>query len=398
MREHLLRWLDSQGYPHTDLVVNIVMICLIILTTLLLHAFIHYGLFRFLGKRLQASKLLFLNILSQQRLFSNLALTIQGVLLAVQLRIWLPVSEWREGLITLTNIWCLVFGLLAIFALLDTLQTYLFRRNLAQHFPVRGLVQTIKLLASIGIVILLISLLLGQSPLILLSGLGAMTAVLALPRLGCLNIHASLLPRWRGAAPIHRAIEAGDAETGVTIMQMDAGLDTGDMLLTERLPIAPSDTTATLHDRLATLGGRMIVEALELAACGGLTAVPQPADGITYAHKIEKAESTIDWTLPAAVIGQRIRAFDPFPGASTECNGETIKIWSYAIDSVQGISNQRPGQILAADGAGVTVACGSGTALRLTTLQRAGGKRLAAADFLRGFDLQPGMVLGANPA
>ena len=215
---------------------------------------------------------------------------------------------------------------------------------------------------------------------------------------GCLNIHASVLPRWRGAAPIHRAIEAGDAETGVTIMQMDAGLDTGDMLLTERLPIAPSDTTATLHDRLATLGGRMIVEALELAACGGLTAVPQPADGITYAHKIEKAESTIDWTLPAAVIGQRIRAFDPFPGASTECKGETIKIWSYAIDSVQSKSDQRPGQILAADGAGVTVACGSGTALRLTTLQRAGGKRLAAADFLRGFDLQPGMVLGANPA
>ena len=134
---------------------------------------------------------------------------------------------------------------------------------------------------------------------------------LDLPRLGCLNIHASLLPRWRGAAPIHRAIEAGDAETGVTIMQMDAGLDTGDMMLTERLPIAPSDTTATLHDRLATLGGRMIVEALELAACGGLTAVPQPADGITYAHKIEKAESTIDWTLPAAVIGQRIRGCVP---------------------------------------------------------------------------------------
>ena len=180
MREHLLQWLSSHGYSHSDWVANMVMIGLIILTTLLLHAFIHYGLFRFLGKRLQASKLLFLNILSQQRLFSNLALTIQGVLLAVQLRIWLPVSEWREGLITLTNIWCLVFGLLAIFALLDTLQTYLFRRNLAQHFPVRGLVQTIKLLASIGIVILLISLLLGQSPLILLSGLGAMTAVLML--------------------------------------------------------------------------------------------------------------------------------------------------------------------------------------------------------------------------
>jgi methionyl-tRNA formyltransferase len=215
-------------------------------------------------------------------------------------------------------------------------------------------------------------------------------------RLGCLNIHASLLPRWRGAAPIHRAIEAGDAETGVTIMQMDAGLDTGDMLLMERLAIAPTDTTATLHDRLAALGGRMIVEALELAACGGLKAVPQPAEGITYAHKIEKAESTIDWSLPATVIGQRIRAFDPFPGASTECAGETIKVWSYEIDSNKSNTDKRQGQILLVNGDGVTVACGEGT-LRLTTLQRAGGKRLAAADFLRGFDLKPGMVLGAAP-
>ena len=220
--------------------------------------------------------------------------------------------------------------------------------------------------------------------------------VLDLPAQGCLNIHASLLPRWRGAAPIHRAIEAGDAETGVTIMPKDAGLDTGDMLLMERLAIAPTDTTATLHDRLAALGGRMIVEALELAACGGLKAVPQPAEGITYAHKIEKAESTIDWSLPATVIGQRIRAFDPFPGASTECAGETIKVWSYEIDSNKSNTDKRKGQILSANGDGVTVACGEGT-LRLTTLQRAGGKRLAAADFLRGFDLQPGMVLGAAP-
>ena len=134
--------------------------------------------------------------------------------------------------------------------------------------------------------------------------------VLDMPAKGCLNIHASLLPRWRRAAPIHRAIEAGDAETGVTIMQMDAGLDTGDMLLVEN-PIAPTDTTAVLHDRPADLGGRMIVEALELAACGGLQPVPQPAEGVTYAHKIEKAESEIDWSLPAHVIGQRIRAFDP---------------------------------------------------------------------------------------
>ncbi len=219
--------------------------------------------------------------------------------------------------------------------------------------------------------------------------------VLDLPAKGCLNIHASVLPRWRGAAPIHRAIEAGDAETGVTIMQMDAGLDTGDMLLLEKTPIAATDTTAVLHDRLATLGGRMIVEALELAACGGLQPVPQPAEGVTYAHKIEKAESEIDWSLPAAAIGQRIRAFDPFPGASTHLQGEAIKVWCYEIDSFSRLSNERCGQILASGPEGVTVACGDG-ALRLTTLQRAGGKRLPVADFLRGFPLPVGQVLGAG--
>ena len=220
--------------------------------------------------------------------------------------------------------------------------------------------------------------------------------VLDMPAKGCLNIHASLLPRWRGAAPIHRAIEAGDAETGVTIMQMDAGLDTGDMLLVEKTPIAPTDTTAVLHDRLADLGGRMIVEALELAACGGLQPVPQPAEGVTYAHKIEKAESEIDWSLPAHVIGQRIRAFDPFPGASTALQGEAIKVWSYEIDSCSRLSNERCGQILASGPEGVTVACGDGGALRLTTLQRAGGKRLPVADFLRGFPLPVGQVLGTS--
>ena len=220
--------------------------------------------------------------------------------------------------------------------------------------------------------------------------------VLDMPAKGCLNIHASLLPRWRGAAPIHRAIEAGDAETGVTIMQMDAGLDTGDMLLVEKTPIAPTDTTAVLHDCLADLGGRMIVEALELAACGGLQPVPQPAEGVTYAHKIEKAESEIDWFLPAHVIGQRIRAFDPFPGASTALQGEAIKVWGYEIDSYQRLSNERCGQILASGPEGVTVACGEGGALRLTTLQRAGGKRLPVADFLRGFPLPVGQVLGAS--
>lgn len=220
--------------------------------------------------------------------------------------------------------------------------------------------------------------------------------VLDLPRLGCLNIHASLLPRWRGAAPIHRAIEAGDAETGVTIMQMDAGLDTGDMLLTERTAITAADTTARLHDRLADLGGRMVVEALEMAACGGLSPVVQPTEGVTYAHKIEKAESAVDWSLPAQAIAQRIRAFDPFPGASTRLGEETIKLWAGEPEAGDAPAGTRPGQVLAADGSGVTVACGTGR-LRLTALQRAGGKRLAVADFLRGFDeLGAGAVLGGG--
>ena len=222
---------------------------------------------------------------------------------------------------------------------------------------------------------------------------------LTAPRLGCLNIHASLLPRWRGAAPIHRAIEAGDLETGVTIMQMDEGLDTGGMLLTERLPIRhagpDADTTATLHDRLATLGGQMVVEALELAACGGLQATPQPAEGITYAHKIEKAESLIDWSLSATALDQRVRAFDPFPGASSLLQGEAIKVWACRRPAAEmGTVAVPPGTILQADADGLAVQCGSGV-LWPTLLQRAGGKRLPVADFLRGFPgLQPGMVLG----
>ncbi len=213
-------------------------------------------------------------------------------------------------------------------------------------------------------------------------------------KFGCLNIHASLLPRWRGAAPIHRAIEAGDAETGVTIMQMDAGLDTGAMLLVEKLPITADDTTASLHDKLAALGGRLIVEALELAACGGLRAVPQPAEGVSYAHKIEKQEAMVDWAQPAEVIARRIRAFNPFPVAATVWQGETIKLWRYEIDSTLRSSGKAPGTILSADEAGVGVQCGSGV-LRLTELQRAGGKRLSATEFLRGFALPVGAVLGA---
>jgi methionyl-tRNA formyltransferase len=213
--------------------------------------------------------------------------------------------------------------------------------------------------------------------------------VLDLPRLGCFNIHASLLPRWRGAAPIHRAIEAGDSETGVTIMQMDAGLDTGDMLLMERVPIAADETTASLHDKLALLGARLVVDAIELADRGGLRPVPQPAAGVTYAHKIEKAEAAIDWSQPAVVVDRRIRAFDPFPGAAAVLAGEPLKLWRASVQP--GAQGAQPGTVLGADASGVLVACGDG-ALRLTELQRAGGKRLPAGDFLRGFPVRPGMV------
>ncbi|RZU00587.1 methionyl-tRNA formyltransferase [Rivibacter subsaxonicus] len=214
--------------------------------------------------------------------------------------------------------------------------------------------------------------------------------VLDLPRLGCLNIHASLLPRWRGAAPIHRAIEAGDTETGITIMQMDAGLDTGAMLLVEREPIAPTDTTATLHDRLADLGGRLIVEALELAAAGGLRPLPQPSEGLSYAHKIEKAEAAIDWRLPAVQIERRVRAFDPFPGASFTLGGESLKLWR--AEPVAG--NGKPGQVLRAAGDELVVATADG-ALGLRVLQRPGGRRVAAADFLRAHPLEAGLMLAS---
>lgn len=226
-----------------------------------------------------------------------------------------------------------------------------------------------------------------------LDAMGAAGACRGARGLGCLNIHASLLPRWRGAAPIHRAIEAGDDQTGVTIMQMDAGLDTGDMLLAERLPIGPQDTTGSLHDRLAALGGRLIVEALEIAACGGLRPVPQPAEGVSYAHKIEKAEAALDWSLPAAVLARRVRAFNPFPGAGTALAGEAIKVWSAQAEAASA-ADAVPGQVLAADGAGIRVQTGGGV-LVLTELQRAGGKRLPVADFLRGFALTPGQVLDA---
>ena len=205
-------------------------------------------------------------------------------------------------------------------------------------------------------------------------------AVLELPRLGCINIHASLLPRWRGAAPIHRAIEAGDPETGVTIMQMDVGLDTGDMLLTVREPIHADDTTGSLHDRLAAQGAQAMVAAL--AQLDALSPQPQPAEGVTYAEKIGKAEAQLDWSLPAEVLHRKIRAFNPFPGASTLAGGEALKIWQAQLADGAGAS----GEVLAADADGVRIACGSG-ALLATQLQAAGGKRLAAREFLAGHNL-----------
>ena len=215
--------------------------------------------------------------------------------------------------------------------------------------------------------------------------------VLDLPRLGCLNIHGSLLPRWRGAAPIHRAIEVGDAETGITIMQMDAGLDTGDMLLIEREPIAFDDTTGLLHDRLAALGARMIVRALADAAAGTLKPVKQPGEGVTYAHKIAKAEAAIDWTLPADVIERRVRAFDPFPGATFQAHGETVKLWRAQVERLDIAA--APGTVIAVDGQQLVVACGDG-ALALLDVQRPGGKRVAVAQWLQGQPPARGDVLG----
>ena len=211
--------------------------------------------------------------------------------------------------------------------------------------------------------------------------------VLDLPARGCLNIHASLLPRWRGAAPIHRAIEAGDAQTGITLMQMDAGLDTGDMLALCTEPILAQDTTANLHDRLAVAGGALMVQAL--GQLDTLPRTPQPTQGVTYAHKIEKHEAALDWTQSAKVLDRRIRAFNPFPGAHSVLGGETLKVWAAHVlpETVTTVSG---GTLIHAGPEGLDVATGEGV-LRLTQLQRPGGKRLTAAEFLRGQALQAGM-------
>ncbi len=208
--------------------------------------------------------------------------------------------------------------------------------------------------------------------------------VLALPRLGCVNIHGSLLPRWRGAAPIQRAIEAGDTETGITIMQMDAGLDTGAMLLEGRLAIGADDTAATLHDRMAALGADLVVKALAGLAQGRLVPRAQPEAGVTYAHKIDKAEASIDWQGSAAEIERRLRAFDPFPGCSTELAGQAVKVWRGRVVAGRGV----PGQVLAAEPGRLVEACGD-AALELLELQLPGGRRIAARDFLQRHPARP---------
>jgi methionyl-tRNA formyltransferase len=249
---------------------------------------------------------------------------------------------------------------------------------------------------------------------------------------GCFNIHASLLPRWRGAAPIHRAIEAGDTESGVTIMQMDAGLDTGPMLLQERMAIAPDASTATLHDALASMGARLMVQTLENPAAW--RALAQSNEGVCYAHKIDKTEAQIDWQQSAAHIARKVRAFDPFPGASARLGGETLKIWGAQVvapSEMASIANEtlalgtanavnqsevvlisagvahtnigadpsiRPGQILASGPHGLRVAAGHGSCLCITHLQRPGGKRLAVADFLQGHPVAPGLCFDGPAA
>ena len=216
-------------------------------------------------------------------------------------------------------------------------------------------------------------------------------AVLDLPRRGALNIHASLLPRWRGAAPIQRALLAGDLVSGVSIMQMDAGLDTGPVLLSEPVGIAPEETGGTLHDKLASLGARLIVTALEGLSRGAAQATPQPTEGVTYAHTIGKAEARIDWRRAAVEIERQIRAFNPFPGALARLRAEDIKVWRSTLVSTALVSAGvgSPGSIFRVDNEGIAVACGVG-ALRLTELQRAGGKRLSADAFLRGCAVAPG--------
>jgi len=204
--------------------------------------------------------------------------------------------------------------------------------------------------------------------------------VLAIPRLGCWNVHASLLPRWRGAAPIQRAILAGDAESGVDLMRMEAGLDTGPVLLEKRTPIGPDETGGSLHDRLSMLGAEVLAEGLRRTLAGDtLISTPQPDEGVTYAHKLDKAEARLDFTRPAIELERTVRAFDPWPVAEGEIAGEPVRIW--AARAIERRHDAPTGSVLAAGREGIELACGEG-ALRVTALQRPGGKRISAADYL----------------
>lgn len=219
-------------------------------------------------------------------------------------------------------------------------------------------------------------------------------AILDLPRLGCLNVHTSLLPKYRGAAPIQWAILDGESETGVTIMKMDAGLDTGAILTQATTPIAPEDTGQTLHDRLAQLGGELLVRTIPDYIEGRAAPRPQPAQGVSYARKITKADGQLDWAQPARTLWNRIRAFTPWPGAFThrrsESGAHVLKIWTAQVVEA---SSGSPGELLSADKAGIVVACGQG-ALRILQLQREGGRRLTAQEFLAGNPMSPGERLG----
>jgi methionyl-tRNA formyltransferase len=217
-------------------------------------------------------------------------------------------------------------------------------------------------------------------------------AALDIPRLGCINIHASLLPRWRGAAPIQRSILAGDATTGVTIILMDVGLDTGPMLLSKETPLEPRDTGGSLHDRLSMLGGSAILEAIPGLAAGTLQPVPQPSEGVTYAAKIDKAEALIDWSRPAVEIERQVRAFNPWPIAETRLDGEQLRIFA-ASASLSNQIDAKPATIVAVQDDGLWVQCGQGQ-LALQQLQRPGRRAVPAADFARGGAQLTGRRLG----
>ena len=221
-------------------------------------------------------------------------------------------------------------------------------------------------------------------------------AVLDMPRLGCLNIHASILPRWRGAAPIHRALLAGDSETGITIMQMNAGLDTGDMLRIVRTPILATDTSGTLHDRLAVLGGDAMLATLANLAAEQAAAIPQDESQVTYAHKLSKAEGQIDWSQSAAQIDRQVRGLQPWPVAFCQHNGQTLRVWSAELiddRSDQAAGTLISGKVTAVGKYGIHVVCGDGQILRLTALQWAGGKPLKAVQMFQANKIQLGDIL-----